>query len=96
MTRDNDTRDRTDRIFHQGGVKPHVLLEIDRLVTLYSFVEMGTAASIVSDALVKHIQSSCHSVCFYKLDSPLARREIYVAYKRSKYYSRPWRHSSIF
>lgn len=89
MTHDNDTRERTDAIFRDYA--PRMLFEIDRLVTLYHFVEIGTAASVVSDTLVKNTQHRSDDVVFYKLDSSLAHREIYVSYKKNKYYSKAMR-----
>lgn len=86
MTQDNDTRERTDEIFK--GYSPKMLFEIDRLVTLYNFIEIGTAASVVSDTLVKNTQHRSDSVVFYKLCGPLARRDIYITYKKNKYYSK--------
>lgn len=88
MTKNNDTRIRCDKILKAAGVKWHTILEIDRLATLYGFVEMGTAASIVSDTLVQHTRSHADNVVFYRIDSPLVNRDIYVSYKRSKYYSK--------
>lgn len=88
MTKDNDTRRRTDEIFRQAGVTPSTILEIDRLVTLYNFIEIGAAASVVSDTLVRHIQHHNGKVVFYRLASPYAQREIYVSYKRNRYYSK--------
>lgn len=88
MTKDNDTRKRSDEILRQAGISPHVILEIDRLVTLYNFIEIGTAASIVSDTLVRHIQHHDGKVFFYRLASPHAQRDIYVSYKRNRYYSK--------
>lgn len=89
MTHDNDTRERTDHIFKD--FTPHMLFEIDRLVTLYNFIELGTAASVVSDTLVKNTQQHSGNVVFYKLDARLARRDIYVSYKKNKYYSKAMR-----
>lgn len=88
MTRENDTRGRIDAILHEAGIKPNTILEIDRLATLYSFIEMGTAASIVSDTLVQYLESHRHRVVFYRLDSTHAFREIYISYKRNRYYSK--------
>lgn len=88
MTRQNETRRRSDEIFHQAGIKPQNILEIDRLVTLYSFVEQGSAASIVSDTLVQYLQSHSDNVVFYRLNSPHACRELYISYKRNRYYSK--------
>ncbi len=88
MTKDNDTRRRTDAMFHEAGVSPDMILEIDRLVTLYNFVESGTAASVVSDTLVRNIRHHWGKVAFYALQSPHAQRDIYVSYKRNRYCSR--------
>lgn len=88
MTKDNDTRGRADEILRELGLAPHTILEIDRLVTLYNFVEMGTAASIVSDTLVQNIQHSSGRVVFYMLPASKAQRKIYVSYKRNRYYSK--------
>jgi hypothetical protein len=88
MTKQNDTRQRSDEIFRQAGVKPKNILEIDRLVTLYSFVEQGTAASIVSDTLVQYLQLPGDDVVFYALKAPCASRELYLSYKRNRYYSK--------
>ena len=88
MTKDNETRRRTDEMFREAGIAPNTILELDRLVTLYNFVEMGAAASVVSDTLVQHIQHHDGKVVFYRLASPNAQREIYVSYKRNRYYSK--------
>jgi len=88
MTKDNDTRRCSDEILRQLGIVPNMILEIDRLVTLYNFIEIGTAASVVSDTLVRHIQHHSGRVVFYRLDSTQARREIYVSRKRNKYCSK--------
>ena len=88
MTKDNETRRRTDEIFREAAVSPNNILEIDRLVTLYNFVEIGAAASVVSDTLVQHIQHHDGKVVFYRLASPYAQRDIYVSYKRNRYYSK--------
>lgn len=88
MTRENETRHRTDEIFREAGFKPRTILEIDRLVTLYNFVEMGAAASIVSDTLVQNIQHHNGSVAFYRLNSQYTMRDIYLTWKRNKYYSK--------
>lgn len=88
MTRQNETRRRSDDIFHEAGIKPKNILEIDRLVTLYSFVEQGSAASIVSDTLVQYLQNPSDNVVFYRINSQHACRELYISYKRNRYYSK--------
>ena len=88
MTRDNETRSRADEIFRDLNIHPQTILEIDRLVTLYNFVEMGTAAAVVSDTLVQNLRSRSDRVLFYLLPAQKAQRKIYVSYKRNRYYSK--------
>lgn len=88
MTKNNDTRRCSDEIMKQAGITPNTILELDRLVTLYNFIEIGTAASVVSDTLVRHIRHHDGNVVFYCLASPHARRDIYVSYKKNRYYSK--------
>ena len=88
MTKHNDMRKRTEDILKEAGIKPKSVLEIDRLVTLYAYIEMGTAASLVSDTLVKHLSHHKGNVVYYKLNSKYAKRNIYVSYKKNKYYSK--------
>ena len=88
MTRDNETRSRVDEIFRDLDIHPNTILEIDRLVTLYNFVEMGTAASVVSDTLVQNLRYRSDKVVFYRLPAERAQRKIYVSYKRNRYYSK--------
>ena len=88
MTKHNDMRKRTEDILKEAGIKPKSVLEIDRLVTLYAYIEMGTAASLVSDTLVKHLSHHKGNVVYYKLNSKYAKRNIYVSFKKNKYYSK--------
>lgn len=87
MNRDNDTRKQTTSLFQSADFNPKVIMELDRLMTLYSYIEQGLGASIVSDTLVRNIRSG-GNILFYPLPAKNARREIFVSYKRNKYYSR--------
>lgn len=88
MNRDNDTRKVTDTIFQNTKFSPNVLFELDRLTTLYTYVELGVAASIVSDTLVRNIKTTVpDQVYFYHLDPRFSHRSIYASYKRNKYQS---------
>lgn len=89
MNRDNDARKHTNAIFQETGFSPKVLFEMDRLATLYSYVEMGTAASVVSDTLIKNIRGIDQSrIVFYPLPTQHAQREIFISYKRNKFRSK--------
>lgn len=89
MNRDNDARRHTDAIFQETGFHPRVLFEMDRLATLYTYIEMGTAASIVSDTLIRNIRGIDHDkIIFYPLPTEHAMRQVFVSWKRNKYLSK--------
>ena len=70
----------------EAGFKPRVLFEQDRLTTLYTYVELGTAATIVSDTLVQNIRGGyTEGVVYYILPTPRSTRSISVYYKKNKY-----------
>ena len=86
MNRNTDTRKQTNAIFQEANFTPKVLLEMDRLTNLYSYVEHGTAASLVSDTLVRNIRGVDHrNIVFYPLPTHYNRRNIYAYYKKNKY-----------
>lgn len=88
MNRDNDTRKVTDSIFHEANFSPKVLFELDRLTTLYSYIELGVGASIVSDTLVRNVLTKdTAAVNFYPLSPKYSHRGIYASYKKNKYRS---------
>ena len=89
MNRDNDVRKQTAAIFQEMRFTPKVLFEMDRLTTLYSYVEQCTAASIVSDTLVRNIKGVRQDhITFYNLPTSHNRRNIYAYYKRNKFCTR--------
>lgn len=85
MNRDNDLRTQTNAIFQEAVFSPKVLFELDRLTTLFAYIETGTAASVVSDTLVRnsHIRN-VENTCFYPLSGTHGRRGIYVSFKRNR------------
>ncbi len=86
MNRNNDTRKQTNAIFQEVGFEPRVLFEMDRLTDLYSYVEQGTAASLVSDTLVRNIRGvEQENIVFYPLPTRHKHRNIYAYYKKNKY-----------
>ena len=86
MNRDNDTRKQTNALFQEMDFCPKALFELDRLTTLYSYVEQGTAASLVSDTLVRNIRGfNQDNIVFYILPAKHNQRNIYAYYKKTKY-----------
>ena len=88
MNRDNDIRKQANAIFQQTNFTPSVLFELDRLTSLYTYVEQGIAATLVSDTLIKNIRGVAQeNIVFYVLPAPYNQRNIYISYKRNKYCS---------
>ena len=85
MNRDNDTRSQTNAIMQEARFSPKVVMEMDRLMTLYTYVELGVAASVVSDTLIRNVPDT--GTLFYPLSGRHAKRNIYVSYKKNKYCS---------
>lgn len=86
MNRNNDTRKLSNSIFHEAGFTPNVLFEQDRLTTLYSYVEQGVAASLVTDTLVRNIRGARQeNIIFYTLPVSHSHRNIYAYYKKNKF-----------
>ena len=86
MNRNNDTRKQTNAIFQEVGFEPQVLFEMDRLTNLYTYVEQGTAASLVSDTLVRNIRGvDQQNILFYPLPTQHKCRNIYAYYKKNKF-----------
>ena len=76
----------SNTIFQECNFTPNVLFEMDRLTTLYSYVEQGLAASLVSDTLVKNIRGiSQRNIHFYVLPTRYNHRNIYAYYKKNKF-----------
>ena len=88
MNRDNDIRKQANAIFQETNFNPKVLFELDRLTSLYTYVEQGIAATLVSDTLIKNIRGVAQeNIVFYVLPAPYNQRNIYISYKRNKYFS---------
>lgn len=87
MNRNNDTRKQTDAIFQQEQFEPQVLFEMDRLATLYTYIGLGTAASVVSDTLILGLNQDQSNMLFYPLPGPHAHRSVYLSYRKNRHRS---------
>lgn len=83
----NDTRARAERICQEQDVTPHVILKLDQQVTAFNICRYGMGLTFVSDTTIRHIPN-IGDCCFYKLNSPHARRSIYFYHKQTKYVTR--------
>ena len=87
MNRNNDTRKQTEAIFQQEQFEPKVLFEMDRLATLYSYIALGTAASVVSDTLILNLNQDQSNMIFYPLPGDHAHRAVYLSFRKNRHRS---------
>jgi DNA-binding transcriptional LysR family regulator len=80
----NDTRARADRLAATARFRPKPRLLLDQQITAYNLALYGMGDAFISDTLVTSVPPAA-GVWFYKLDGALARREIRLYYKRSRY-----------
>ncbi len=84
LRKGNDTRLRMDSILQEAHISANIQLEVDQLATAYNIACTGLGITFVSDTLL--YKSPPHpQMCYYKLDSPLITRKMYLYHKRSRY-----------
>lgn len=79
-----DTRLRMDTIFQQAGIHADIQLEVYQLTTAYNIACTGLGWTLVSDTLLYKMPSS-PDMCYYKLNSDVTTRMIYMSHKRLRY-----------
>ncbi len=81
----NDLRKRADGIFANAGIRPNYILKLNQQLTAFHLAETGMGATFVSDTLLKNVRSLDEGMCIYKIDDPLATRNNYLYYRKSRY-----------
>ena len=92
ITKGNDTRERTDALFKEKDFNPRVILEMDRFITQFNFLTTHSAATIVSDTLLRYVSGladdEAEKIVFYNLPAKYAERKIVMSYKKAKHFSK--------
>ena len=88
LTKGNQTRQLTDILCRHAGFSPNILLEVDRLTTVYRYTSIGAGISFMSDTLLRYTTNHPKSVGYYKSMSKYSTRPVYISAKHSRYYSR--------
>lgn len=80
----NNTRYRTNKLFHKYHIKPPIRLELDQQATAYHLACSGIACTIASDKLIQTgINSS--NISYYKIDDDTMLQNVYLYHKKNKY-----------
>lgn len=80
----NNLYERSESLFHECGIEPHVKLKISQMVTAFHLADQGFAATFISDRLIQH--ANLHLRC-YKMNSPLIFRRFYILLNNQRYES---------
>lgn len=87
LTPGNDTRIRGDKLCREAGFRPDIVLELHQQSTAYMAASTQMGATFISDVLVSRLPLF-EDLVYYKLDSDIARRQVYFYYKKHKYQTR--------
>lgn len=91
LQRESDLYGRALSLFHMENAEPTFAMYVDQMTTAYFMTLYGYGFSIIRDGTL-HIVPEVSpdekpSVCFYRLDSPLAIRDICFYYRNTDYLS---------
>ncbi len=82
----NDMRFRGKGICQAYGIQPQNVLYLDQMMTTYNMSRSGMGVAFVPDMLVRFAPAG-EDLVFFKLDNPLATRELYIGHKKHRYVS---------
>lgn len=91
LQRESDLYGRALSLFHMENSEPYFSMYVDQMTTAYFMSLYGYGFSIIRDGtlhIVPRVTADDHpSVRFYRLDSPLAIRDICFYYRNTEYLS---------
>ena len=87
LKRGNDMYERAKGIFVEQGFEPKSIIYLDQQMTSFNAARAGLGVAFVTDTLVRSGMDD-GSVYFYKINSPRARRTLYIGRKAGRYSSR--------
>lgn len=84
LKKGNSTRTHMDHIFHDLGITPQILLELDQSITTYQTANHGIGGTLISDLLVRFVHND-DNLWFYKIDHPDVVRTTNIYHCKSRY-----------
>ena len=82
LKKGNDSYTRGLRMCRDAGFTPHVVMYLDQLLTSYYIAAGGKGIAFVRAGITRHAEYT-DKLYFYKINHPLAVRDINLYYKRS-------------
>ncbi|MGE4214959.1 MAG: LysR family transcriptional regulator [Anaerotignaceae bacterium] len=86
LRKGNDMGERALSLCHESGFNPRVIMYLDQLMTSYNVACMGMGIAFVTDKVIIYGYPRTE-VVFYKINSPLSKRNIVFAHKKNRYVS---------
>lgn len=86
LRKGNDMGERALSLCHEAGFNPRVIMYLDQLMTSYNVACMGMGIAFVTDKVIIYGYPRTE-VVFYKINSPLSKRNIVFAHKKNRYVS---------
>ncbi len=83
LTRGNNAYTRSRKMFRNAGIKPHVVMQMDQMLTSYFLALDGKGAVILRGDLILTLEPTERVRC-YKIADPLAVRPVKLYYKMQR------------
>jgi DNA-binding transcriptional LysR family regulator len=83
LPKGNDIYKRTMDICHQSGFTPTISMAPDQQLTAYHLTKANMGITFIREQLISYLGET-NDIFFYCIDSPLAQREICIAYKKNR------------
>ena len=84
LRKGNDMGERALSLCQEAGFTPHVAIYLDHLMTSYHISCLGMGIAFITDKMLLYGYPR-KEVCIYKVESPLAQRDIVFAHKKNRY-----------
>ncbi len=79
----NDSHDRSERMCRSAGFTPNAAMYLTQMMTAYYLVCEGRGVAFLRSTIPEYV-SPTGSVVFYRIDDPLAVRQLYLSYPKKK------------
>lgn len=78
LKKDNDSRARIESMCTEEGFTPHIIMEMDQLLTAFSMAAAGKGLTIVRAGILYYMEDLCKNLTFYKIASPDTHRPVQI------------------
>ncbi len=84
IRKSSDLYARLIAMFEEHGLKVNIIHNLDQMSTCYALAARGFGATVIRASTLEGVKPTSN-LCFYKIDSPLAKRTSQFYYKKNAY-----------